>query len=168
MYRGLTLALLLGVVTVMGLGCGDDEGPDVDATAPAAVTDLAAGAPTHNSVNLTWTAPGDDGAIGTRRSMKIRYSLAQITAGNWDGRGLRRRPDTSRGRHVRGLHGSRPCRRAGLSLRDQGPGRGGQPVWSVQRGKCDDSRHHRLCVCRQVGQPRTGDNQFGAAHRHRD
>ena len=34
---------------------------------PASVTDLAAGSPTHNSITLTWTAPGDDRDSGTTR-----------------------------------------------------------------------------------------------------
>lgn len=37
-----------------------------------------------DSVNLSWTAPGDDGAIGTATLYDLRISLAPITAGNWN------------------------------------------------------------------------------------
>ncbi len=54
-----------------------------DTTAPAAVTDLAAGSPTASSVTLTWTAPGDDGTTGTAASYDVRYSTSPIDEGNW-------------------------------------------------------------------------------------
>ena len=46
--------------------------------APAAITNLATSSPTENSITLTWTAPGDDGSIGTASSYDIRYSTAII------------------------------------------------------------------------------------------
>ena len=52
-------------------------------TAPDAVTDLATGTVTTSSVDLSWTAPGDDGATGTARTYDVRYSTSTITAGNW-------------------------------------------------------------------------------------
>ena len=36
------------------------------------------------SVNVTWTAPGDDGSVGTATSYDLRYSTSPITAGNFD------------------------------------------------------------------------------------
>ena len=57
--------------------------PGGDQTAPNTVTDLATGTLTESSVQLTWTAPGDDGATGTATSYDIRYSTSPITAGNW-------------------------------------------------------------------------------------
>ncbi len=54
-----------------------------DQTAPAAVTDLATGTVTTSSVDLSWTAPGDDGATGTATTYDVRYSTSTITAGNW-------------------------------------------------------------------------------------
>ena len=54
-----------------------------DTTAPDAVTDLATGTVTASSVDLTWTAPGDDGATGTAATYDIRYSTSTITEGNW-------------------------------------------------------------------------------------
>lgn len=57
--------------------------PPSDTTAPAAVTNLAAGIPTASSIPLTWTAPGDDGNTGTAASYDVRYSTATITEVNW-------------------------------------------------------------------------------------
>ena len=58
--------------------------PLPDVTAPAAIADLAAAALDPTTVELTWTAPGDDGATGTAASYDIRRSGAAITAENWD------------------------------------------------------------------------------------
>ena len=54
-----------------------------DQTAPAAATTLATGTLTASSVQLSWTAPGDDGATGTATTYDVRYSTATITEGNW-------------------------------------------------------------------------------------
>ena len=59
----------------------DDSSTDF--VAPDAVTDLAAGNMTGSSVDLSWTAPGDDGATGTATSYDVRYSTSTITEGNW-------------------------------------------------------------------------------------
>jgi hypothetical protein len=45
-----------------------------DATAPDAIADLAIGTITESSVQLTWTAVGDDGATGTAASYDLRYA----------------------------------------------------------------------------------------------
>lgn len=50
-----------------------------DQTPPAAITDLAAGEIGPHSVELTWTAPGDDGSTGQAAQYDIRYSTAAIT-----------------------------------------------------------------------------------------
>jgi len=55
----------------------------VDNTAPGAVADLAAGW-TGSDVQLTWTAPGDDGASGRSLRYDIRYSTAVIDGTNWE------------------------------------------------------------------------------------
>jgi len=39
---------------------------------------------TSNSITLTWTAPGDDGATGTAALYDLRYSLDSITDANWN------------------------------------------------------------------------------------
>jgi hypothetical protein len=44
---------------------------------------LPAGATFAASLALKWTAPGDDGKIGTAKQYDIRYSLLPITATNW-------------------------------------------------------------------------------------
>ena len=58
-------------------GCSQE--PDVDVTAPRAVTDLRIGAVTQSSVQLVWSAVGDDGMNGRARSYDIRYSASVIT-----------------------------------------------------------------------------------------
>lgn len=35
------------------------------------------------TVNLSWTAPGDDGNVGTAAAYDVRYSTANITEANW-------------------------------------------------------------------------------------
>jgi len=35
------------------------------------------------SVNLTWTAPGDDGSVGQAQSYDLRYSTSPITGANF-------------------------------------------------------------------------------------
>lgn len=54
-----------------------------DSTPPAAVTDLSATTGVQGAVNLSWTAPGDDGDIGTATAYIIRYNTAPITEANW-------------------------------------------------------------------------------------
>ena len=58
-------------------------GLGTDSTPPDAVADLATGTVTTSSVDLSWTAPGDDGATGTATTYDVRYSTSTITAGNW-------------------------------------------------------------------------------------
>ncbi|MGD2271665.1 MAG: fibronectin type III domain-containing protein, partial [Desulfobacterales bacterium] len=54
-----------------------------DSTPPAAISDLAIGTITSTTIQLTWTAPGDDDTFGTATTYDIRYSTSPITAGNW-------------------------------------------------------------------------------------
>jgi len=54
-----------------------------DTFPPAKVTDLAISETTASSINLTWTAPGDDGNSGTASEYDIRYSTSLITEANW-------------------------------------------------------------------------------------
>ena len=54
-----------------------------DTTPPADVTDLVASNPTASSIDLAWTAPGDDGTQGTASQYDIRYSTSMITNTNW-------------------------------------------------------------------------------------
>jgi len=48
-----------------------------------AFASLQVSAATSRSVTLTWTAPGDDGDVGTAAQYDLRYSLLPITSGNW-------------------------------------------------------------------------------------
>ncbi|KAF0192650.1 MAG: Ig-like domain-containing protein [Gammaproteobacteria bacterium] len=56
-----------------------------DTRVPSAITNLAVitSLPSQTATFLKWTAPGDDGAIGTATTYDIRYSTATITSGNW-------------------------------------------------------------------------------------
>jgi len=63
--------------------CAVSGGGGGDTTAPATVSDLAASSATQSSIDLSWTAPGDDGSSGTATSYDVRYSTATITEGNW-------------------------------------------------------------------------------------
>ncbi len=58
-------------------------GGSADVTAPDAIADLATSSPTTSTVDLDWTAPGDDGATGTATTYDVRYSTSTITEGNW-------------------------------------------------------------------------------------
>ena len=49
-----------------------------DTTNPSIVDDLATIDPTSNTMGLTWTAPGDDGDVGTANSYEVRYSASVI------------------------------------------------------------------------------------------
>ena len=55
-----------------------------DTTPPADVTDLAVVGATTDSVTLSWTAPGDDGDVGTAATYDIRYSTSPITEATWN------------------------------------------------------------------------------------
>ena len=53
--------------------------PPLDLYPPAAITNLASGAAQATKVPLTWTAPGNDGNVGTALSYDVRYSTSVIT-----------------------------------------------------------------------------------------
>lgn len=57
-----------------------------DVTAPSAVADLVAANVGVGTVRLTWTAPGNDGAVGTASSYDMRRRLAgTFVEANWAG-----------------------------------------------------------------------------------
>ena len=58
--------------------------PEVDTSAPATIANLSASNPTFSSIDISWTAPGDDSNSGTASSYDIRYSTTPITSQNWD------------------------------------------------------------------------------------
>ena len=58
-----------------------------DTTPPAAITDLAASTGTGaGEIDLTWTAPGDDGNTGTAMTYTVRYAdSAIVSVFGWEG-----------------------------------------------------------------------------------
>lgn len=56
----------------------------LDSTAPATISDLSSIDVTPNSVEIGWTAPGDNGSTGTATTYDIRYSTSAINDSNWD------------------------------------------------------------------------------------
>jgi len=54
-----------------------------DTIPPDPVIDLDTTNPTSNALGLTWTATGDDGAVGTASSYDMRYSTSPIDAMNF-------------------------------------------------------------------------------------
>jgi len=63
--------------------------PQQDTTPPSRVSDLSA-QPGNNpgEVILSWTAPGDDGSVGTAAQYDIRYHTSEITESNWSSAAL--------------------------------------------------------------------------------
>jgi hypothetical protein len=55
-----------------------------DTTAPAAVTDLRAVGYTRESVQLAWTAPGDDANQGHAARTDVRYDTESFDLGSWE------------------------------------------------------------------------------------
>jgi len=67
-------------------GAGPFTIKPLDVTPPDKISDLAVVNPGVNTLNLTWTAPGDDGAAGTASGYEIRYlEGSPITGASWDG-----------------------------------------------------------------------------------
>jgi len=65
-----------------GLGAGFSV---VDNIPPAKVADLAVTSRSDTNLTLTWTAPGDDGLLGTASQYDIRYSTSAIdTEASWE------------------------------------------------------------------------------------
>lgn len=54
-----------------------------DATPPAAIADLTLSARTQTTIDLSWTAPGDDGTTGTAMAYDMRYATVRLNAANW-------------------------------------------------------------------------------------
>jgi len=54
-----------------------------DTTAPTAIASLASSNITETSVDLTWTASGDDNLDGTAASYDIRYLVSEISETSW-------------------------------------------------------------------------------------
>jgi len=56
----------------------------IDDTPPAAITDLVAEPGGYDRIDLSWTAPGDDGWQGTATKYIIKYATYEINAGNFE------------------------------------------------------------------------------------
>ena len=54
-----------------------------DSVRPVAITDLSVGIVDRHSVQLLWTAPGDDRDIGTAAQYDVRYSESRDTLTQW-------------------------------------------------------------------------------------
>lgn len=101
MRAGVVLAVVTGLATLFA--CGEDRGfveepegvpdaalpkasvtaPDAardagDTTPPGSVSDLAAAPLTHTSIELSFTAPGGDGATGRATAYELRWSTTPI------------------------------------------------------------------------------------------
>src|SRR3569833_4625294 len=61
---------------------GSPASPSLDVTAPAAVV-LSTVTVTSGSVQLTWSAPGDDNNSCTPATYDVRYSTSAIVAPIW-------------------------------------------------------------------------------------
>ncbi|MDF1545870.1 MAG: fibronectin type III domain-containing protein, partial [bacterium] len=55
-----------------------------ESDAPSDVANLLTSHPTNSSLDLSWTAPGDDSTSGTASQYDIRYSTSVINAANFD------------------------------------------------------------------------------------
>ena len=58
--------------------------PHSDIISPSSITDLSVSNIELTYINLTWTAPGDDGNTGLASQYDIRYYTSPIDNGNWD------------------------------------------------------------------------------------
>lgn len=54
-----------------------------ESTPPSSVVDLSVTGSSPSSVDLAWTAPGDDGSVGTATSYELRFSTSQISDATW-------------------------------------------------------------------------------------
>ncbi|KAA3634650.1 MAG: hypothetical protein DWP97_06610, partial [Calditrichaeota bacterium] len=55
-----------------------------ESVAPASIPDLLVTSTGDNSVEISWTAPGDDGTTGQASTYDIRYSTNPISMANWN------------------------------------------------------------------------------------
>ncbi len=58
--------------------------PVLDTVPPAAVVTLVVASATQTATTLAWAATGDDGNVGTATTYDVRYSVANISRGNFD------------------------------------------------------------------------------------
>lgn len=84
--RGIKIAqaVSVGIYLVSAIGLASILGGLVLQFAFQGPTARSLSVDSTNSVNLIWTAPGDDGAVGTATSYTIRYSTSQLSDANWE------------------------------------------------------------------------------------
>jgi len=77
----------IAILTLLGTGCTGENPVAPDITAPSRVHDLTAGESSMEEgvIELTWTAPGNDGIEGTASVYEVRYSRSEITEDTWNG-----------------------------------------------------------------------------------
>jgi len=83
-YRMVSVAILVVGVAFAG-GCDDPQisPPAVDTVAPARITDLRVAGGLHASLDLVWTATGDDGNAGAATTYDVRISTRPFDAASW-------------------------------------------------------------------------------------
>jgi DNA-binding beta-propeller fold protein YncE len=75
-------AATLGVFGLIGCGT-ETAAPVADLTAPARVADLRLVSPTPTTIQVLWTAPGDDSIWGTASQYDLRFATSPITGATW-------------------------------------------------------------------------------------
>ncbi len=81
----LLVGLLLCITTLMQSVIAEPE----DTAPPVPITDLTVNRSGYDTtlltswISLNWTAPGDDGNVGTASEYDVRYSTSPITEDNW-------------------------------------------------------------------------------------
>jgi len=80
--RTITLVFIMSDGSTKQVEFVPGEPPDEEA--PDDIADLNASNLLSNSIDLNWTAPGDDGNSGTATSYDIRYSTSTINSSNWN------------------------------------------------------------------------------------
>ena len=94
--------------------------PPPDTIPPAPVSDLMIKRERTNSIEIGWTAPGDDGNIGRATYFEVRYHTSEINTASWELATLAENvplPDTAGGWHTMNISGLLPGQRYFFSIR---------------------------------------------------
>jgi len=82
--RVVSTFLLSSGLCLLACGCGDrGTKPRVDTTPPGIILSLEVGSRFSSSVELKWTAMGDDGDNGTASQYDLRYAKIPLAQENW-------------------------------------------------------------------------------------
>jgi len=87
MKRLLSICLVLCVALFVVVSCGDDDTPTQpvsDTIAPSAITDLVITDSLGTSLQVQWTATGDDTTFGQATAYDVRIGTEPLTDANWD------------------------------------------------------------------------------------